>query len=69
MEADALTSVGHNGFVTDAQSMAALLFDVATRPEYLAEIKKEFSGIKALFAEYQQALEKTYTLPNVPDPK
>ncbi len=69
MEADALTSVGHNGFVTDAQSMAALLFDVATRPEYLAQIKKEFAGIKALFAEYQEALEKTYTLPNVPDPK
>jgi amidohydrolase len=69
MEADALTSVGHNGFVTDAQSMAAVLFDVATRPDYLAQIKKEFAGIKALFAQYQQALEKTYTLPNVPDPK
>ena len=36
MEADALTSLGHTGFVTDAQSMAALLFDVATlRPRYL----------------------------------
>ena len=69
MEADALTDVGHKGFVTDAQAMAALLFDVATRPEYLAQIKREFAGIKALFAEYQQALEKTYTVPNVPEPK
>jgi len=69
MEADALTSVGHDGFVTDAQSMAALLFDVATRPEYLAQVKREFSGIKALFAEYQQDLEKMYTVPNVPEPK
>lgn len=69
MEADALTDVGHKGFLTDAQAMAALLFDVATRPEYLAEIKREFSGIKALFGEYQQALEKTYTVPNVPEPK
>lgn len=69
MEADALTDVGHRGFVTDAQAMAALLFDVATRPDYLAQVKKEFAGIKALFGEYQQALEKTYTVPNVPEPK
>ncbi len=69
MEADALTDIGHKGFLTDAQSMAALLFDVATRPEYLAQVKREFAGIKALFADYQQALEKTYTVPNVPEPK
>ncbi len=69
MEADALTEVGHSGFVTDAQSMAALLFDVATRPEYLTQVKKEFAGIKALFGDYQQALEKTYTAPSVPEPK
>ncbi len=69
MEADALTDIGHKGFLTDAQAMAALLFDVATRPEYLAQVKREFSGIKALFGEYQQALEKTYTIPNVPEPK
>lgn len=69
MEADALTDIGHKGFLTDAQAMAALLFDVATRPEYLAQVKREFSGIKELFGEYQQALEKTYTVPNVPEPK
>jgi hypothetical protein len=61
--------VGHRGFVTDAQAMTALLFDVATRPDYLAQIKREFAGIKALFGEYQQALEKTYTVPNIPEPK
>jgi amidohydrolase len=69
MEADALTDVGHNGFVTDAESMAALLFDVATKPDYLRQVKTEFAQIKALFAEYQAALEKAYPLPKVPDPK
>lgn len=69
MEADALTDVGHKGFMTDAESMAALLYDVATRPEYLRQIRTEFAGIKALFAEYQAALEKAYPVPNVPDPK
>jgi amidohydrolase len=69
MEADALTNVGHDGFVTDALSMAALLYDVATRPDYLTQINKEYSGIKVLFGEYQQALEKVYRVPNVPDPK
>ncbi len=68
MESDSLTDVGHNGFLTDAQAMAALLFDVATRPEYLRQVKTEFSAIQALFGEYQAALEKTYRVPNVPDP-
>ncbi len=66
MEADALTDVGHAGFITDAQAMAALLFDFATRPDYRAAVKREFAGIKALFAEYQAALRQTYVLPNVP---
>jgi hypothetical protein len=69
MEADALTDVGHNGFMTDAESMAALLYDVATRPDYLRAIKTEFAGIKALFAEYQTDLEKAYPIPSVPEPK
>ena len=33
---DALTAVGHQGFVVDAQAMAALLFDFATRADYRA---------------------------------
>ena len=69
MEADALTDVGHLGFVVDAQAMTAVLFDVATRPDYRAAIKREFDGIKALFGEYQEALRKTYTVPKVPEPQ
>ena len=68
-EADALTVVGHSGFLTDAQSMAALLLDFATHPEYRTAVKREFSGIKELFGEYQDALKNTYRVPNVPDPK
>jgi amidohydrolase len=68
MEADALTSVGHDGFLSDAQAMTALLFDFATRPDYRALVKKEFAGIKALFGEYQEALQRTYVVPKVPVP-
>jgi len=69
MEADALTEVGHQGFVVDAQAMSALLYDFATNAEYRAAVKREFSGIQALFGEYQQALQKVYTVPTVPDPR
>jgi hypothetical protein len=69
MEADTLTRVGHDGFLTDAQSMAALLFDVATRPEYLQQVKHEFTGIKGLYSQYETALQKAYSVPNVPEPK
>jgi amidohydrolase len=69
MDADNLTDVGHRGFMVDAQTMTALLFDYATHPEYRAAVKKEFDGIKALFAEYQEALKKVYGVPVVPDPK
>jgi amidohydrolase len=69
MEADALTEVGHQGFMADAQAMTALLYDFATHPEYRAAVKREFEGIKALFGEYEAALRTTYTLPTVPDPK
>jgi len=69
MDADNLKEIGHKGFVVDAQAMAAILFDFATRADYRAAVKKEFDGIKALFGEYQAALKKTYTVPSVPDPK
>jgi metal-dependent amidase/aminoacylase/carboxypeptidase family protein len=69
MEADALTGVGHHGFLVDAQAMAAVLFDFATHPDYRAAVKREFDGIHALFGEYQTALRKTYTVPKVPDPQ
>jgi len=32
MEADTIADIGHKGFVTDAQAMAATLFDFATTP-------------------------------------
>jgi amidohydrolase len=69
MEADALTEVGHRGFVTDAQSMAALLYEVATRADYRAMVKREFAEIQGLFGEYKEALKKVYVSPKVPDPK
>lgn len=69
MEADALTEIGHHGFVVDAQAMAAVLFDFSTHAEYRAAVKREFEGIKLLFGEYQDALRKVYTVPRVPDPK
>jgi len=69
MDADNLKEVGHKGFTVDAQAMAAVLFDFATRADYRAAVKKEFDGIKALFGEYQTALKKVYTVPTVPDPR
>jgi amidohydrolase len=69
MDADNLKEIGHKGFTTDAEAMAALLFDFATHEDYRTAVKKEFDGIKALFAEYQQALKKVYVLPNVAEPK
>jgi amidohydrolase len=69
MDADNLKEIGHRGFTVDAETMGAILFDFATRPEYRAAVKKEFDGIKALFGEYQAALKKVYTVPTVPEPK
>jgi amidohydrolase len=60
MEADALTNVGHSGFVVDAQAMAALLYDFATRADYRAIVKKEFDSFKALHDEYLESLRKVY---------
>ncbi len=69
MLADATTDVGHQGFIVDAQAMAALLFDYLTRPDYRGQVKREFDGIKVLFDEYKKSLAKAYVKPNVPDPK
>lgn len=69
MERDALADVGHRGFTIDAKAMTALLFDFATRPSYRAAVRREFDGIKALFAEYQAALAKTYVVPKVDEPR
>jgi amidohydrolase len=69
MNEDNLKEVGHHGFTVDAQTMASILFDFATDAPYRAAVRKEFDGIKGLFAEYRTALEKTYTVPVVRDPK
>ena len=68
MEADALGPVGHAGFVVDAQAMAALLYDFATRADYRALVKQEFGGTKALFSAYIDALASAYPTPVVKDP-
>jgi len=68
MEQDALGPVGHQGFVVDAQSMAAILFDFATRPDYRATVKREFDTIRGLHEEYLADLRKTYVLPKVSEP-
>jgi amidohydrolase len=65
MEADALTDVGHSGFIVDAQAMAALLYDFATRADYRASVKREFDALKALHGEYLDALRKVYVTPKV----
>ncbi|MEP7117398.1 MAG: peptidase dimerization domain-containing protein [Acidobacteriota bacterium] len=69
MNDDNLKPVAHKGFTVQAQAMASLLFDFATSEPYRAVVKKEFDGIKGLFTEYLQALEKTYQVPKVADPK
>jgi amidohydrolase len=69
MEADALTEVGHRGFVADAQAMAALLYDFLTHQEYRALVKHEFDVQKSLFNEYLGALKKAYVTPAIPDPR
>ncbi len=69
MDQDNLKPVGHSGFTIQSQAMAALLQQFATRPEFRASVKKEFDGIKGLFGEYVQALEKTYKNPVVEEPK
>jgi amidohydrolase len=69
MEADAFKDVGHGGFLIDAETMAAILYDYATHPELREAVKTEFTRIQALFGEYQTALQKAYPRPEVAEPK
>ena len=69
MEADALKDIGHQGFVIDAETMAAILFDFATHPELRGAVKTEFTRIHELFGEYQAALQKAYPKPEVSESK
>jgi amidohydrolase len=69
MEADALIEVGHQGFLIDAETMAAILYDFATHPELREAVKTEFTRIQALFGDYQKALQKAYPKPEIAEPK
>jgi amidohydrolase len=68
MLADATTDVGHHGFLIDAETEAAILYDFATHPEFRTAVHAEFTRIQALFGEYQKALEKAYPQPQVTGP-
>ena len=65
MESDALGPVGHGGSLVNAQAMAALLYDFATRADYRALVKREFDGLKSLHGEYLDALRQVYVVPKV----
>ena len=69
MEQDNLKPVGHDGFVVQAQAMAALLQQFATKPAFRAAVAREFQGLKGLFSEYIQTLERAYPVPAVREPK
>jgi amidohydrolase len=69
MNEDNLKPVAHQGFTVQAKAMAALLFDFSTRPAFRAAVEKEFAHTKAQFAAYLAALEKTYKVPVVAEPK
>jgi amidohydrolase len=69
MEADALTDVGHQAFLIDAETMAAILYDFATHSEMRDAVKTEFTRTQALFGEYQNALRKAYPKPEIAEPK
>jgi hypothetical protein len=69
MEVDALTDVGHTGFLVDAQAMTALLYDYAAHAEYRDVVTREFDVLKGLFVEYEDSLKKAYPIPNVQEPK
>jgi amidohydrolase len=69
MEADALKEIGHQGFLIDAETMAAILYDFATHAELRDAVKKEFTRMQALFGDYQKALEKAYPKPEIAEPK
>src|SRR5215475_11464953 len=69
MEADALKDIGHDGFMVDAETEAAILYDYATHPELRDAVKREFTRIQALFGEYQAALQKVYPKPEITEPK
>lgn len=68
MLADATTDVGHHGFLIDAETEAAILYDFATHPELRHAVRTEFTKTQALFQQYQNELQSVYPLPQVTAP-
>ena len=66
---DATKEIGHHGFLVDAETMAAILYNFATNAEYRDAVHTEFSRVQSLFGEYQSALEKAYPKPEVKVPE
>ena len=69
MEQDNLKPVGHTGFTCRPRRWRRCSTTSPPTPSYRAAVEKEFAGIKALFDEYLQSLEKTYQVPKVSEPK
>jgi amidohydrolase len=69
MEQDALREIGHHGFLVDAKTMAAILYDFARDSSFREAVRTEFRRLQQLYAEYQKALEKAYPVPTVVEPK
>lgn len=69
MEQDNEKPVGHDGFTIDAQAMAALLEEYATRQDFRTSVTREFNGLKGLLADYLADLQKAYAVPLVKEPK
>jgi hypothetical protein len=66
---DATKEIGHHGFLVDAETMAAVLYDFATHPELRDAVHTEFTGVQSLFGQYENALEKAYPKPEVNVPE
>jgi amidohydrolase len=66
---DATKDIGHHGFLVDAQTMAAVLYDFSTHPEFRKAVNTEFTTIHGLFGKYQQDLAKAYPKPEVKMPE
>ncbi|MGE5327634.1 MAG: peptidase dimerization domain-containing protein [Deltaproteobacteria bacterium] len=69
MRDDATKEIGHHGFLVDAETMAAVLYDFATQAEFREAVHTEFTRIQSLFGQYQQDLSKAYPKPEVNMPE
>ena len=59
--ADALTEVGHTGFLLDAKIMAGVLYHFLTDTKYREAVKQEHRVMSSLFDQYLAGLRKAYS--------